>query len=188
MPREKSPEKRQAFLRAAVDEIAKSGLETSTARIARKAGLAESTLFTYFPNKSALFNVLYIELKDMVYQILNQDFPADANLYARTQHIWTGTLAWGSKYPKERKASLHLHLSSVITAVTRRHTDAQSVAVRKTMAELAMQGIFRELPENFSATAMGAMQDAVLEEIGRSRKDQAVLIAKGFEAFWRMCL
>jgi hypothetical protein len=56
------------------------------------------------------------------------------------------------------------------------------------MAELSTQGIFRELPTNFSATAMGAMQDAVLEEIARNRKDQAILIAKGFEAFWRMCL
>lgn len=188
MPREKSSEKRQAFLRAAVAEIAKSGMGTSTARIAHNAGLAESTLFTYFPSKSALFNVLYIELKDKVYQVLNHNFPADADLYARAKHIWVGTLAWGVKFPSERKASLHLHLSSAITAATRSHTDAQSVEVRKTMAELATQGVFRELPANFSATAMGAMQDAVLEEIGRSRKDQAILIVKGFEAFWRMCL
>jgi AcrR family transcriptional regulator len=188
MPREKNQEKRQAFLRAAVAEIAKSGTETSTARIARRAGLAESTLFTYFPSKSALLNVLYIELKDKVYQVLNSDFPADADLYARARHIWVGTLAWGVKSPNERKASLHLHLSNAITAATRAHTDARSVEVRKTMAELSTQGIFRELPTNFSATAMGAMQDAVLEEIARNRKDQAVLIAKGFEAFWRLCL
>lgn len=188
MPRERSSEKRDAFLRAAVAEIAKSGTKTSTARIASKAALAESTLFTYFPSKSALFNVLYIELKNKVYQVLNQDFPADADLYARAKHIWTGTLAWGVKYPNERKAALHLHLSNLITPATRSHTDAQSVEVRKTMAELAMQGVFRELPASFSATAMGAMQDAVLDEIGKDRKAETVLIAKGFEAFWRMCL
>jgi AcrR family transcriptional regulator len=188
MPREKNQEKRQAFLRAAVAEIAKSGTETSTARIARRAGLAESTLFTYFPSKSALLNVLYIELKDKVYQVLNRDFPANADLYARARHIWAGTLTWGVKSPNERKASLHLHLSNAITAATRAHTDARSVKVRKTMAELSAQGIFQELPTNFSATVMGAMQDAVLEEIARNRKDHAVLIAKGFEAFWRMCL
>lgn len=188
MPREKSSEKRQAFLRAAVAELAKSGTETSTARIARKAGLAESTLFTYFPSKTALFNVLYIELKDKVYEVLNGDFPTNADLYARARHIWTGTLAWGVKFPNERKASLHLHLSNGITAATRAHTDAQSVEVRKTMAELSTQGVFRELPASFSAAAMGAMQDAVLEEIARDRKNQATLITKGFEAFWRMCL
>ena len=188
MPRERSSEKRQALLRAAVAEIAKSGTETSTARIARKAGLAESTLFTYFPSKSALFNALYIELKDKVYQVLNGEFPEDAVLHVRARHIWAGTLAWGVKFPKERKASLHLHLSNIITAATRAHTDAQSVEVRKTMAELSTQGIFRELPASFAATAMGAMQDAVLDEIARNRKDQAILIAKGFEAFWRMCL
>ncbi len=188
MPRERSSEKRRAFLRAAVAEIAKHGTEASTARIARKAALAESTLFTYFPSKSALFNVVYIELKDRVYRVLNHNFPTDADLYARAKHIWTETLAWGVKYPNERTASLYLHLSSVITPETRSHTDAQSVEVRKTMQELAMQGLFRELPASFSATAMGAMQDAVLDEIGRDRKAEAVLIAKGFEAFWRMCL
>jgi hypothetical protein len=44
------------------------------------------------------------------------------------------------------------------------------------MAELATQGVLRELPASLSATAMSAMQDAVLDEIGK--KTNAVLIKK----------
>ena len=187
MPRERSAEKRQAFLRAAVDEIAKSGMQTSTARIARRAALAESTLFTYFPNKAALLNELYAELKSKVYGVLNQDFPTGADLYTRTQHIWNGTLMWGLKYPRERKASLYLHLSNAITAATRAQTDAQSAEIRNTMAELAALNAFRGLPASFSTTVMGSMQDALLMELGKDRDEQRILMTKGFEAFWRIC-
>ncbi len=187
MPRERSAEKRDAFLRAAVSEIAKEGTQTSTARIARRAALAESTLFTYFPNKAVLFNELYLELKSKVYRALNRNFPIEADLYTRTQHIWNGTLIWGLKYPSERKASLQLHLSNAITAATRAQTDAQSADIRNTMVELAALSAFEELPANISATVMGSMQDALLIEIGKDRDSQRVLMAKGFEAFWRIC-
>ena len=46
MARAKSEEKRQAILRAAVREIARSGLGASTAKIAKGADVAEGTLFT----------------------------------------------------------------------------------------------------------------------------------------------
>ncbi len=60
MARVKSPEKRQALLQSAVHAIAKAGLGASTAKIATGAGLAEGTMFTYFPSKDDLLNELYI--------------------------------------------------------------------------------------------------------------------------------
>jgi AcrR family transcriptional regulator len=63
MARIKSPEKRNAILQAAVREIAEAGLGAPTAKIARRAGLAAGTLFTYFANKEKLLNELYLELK-----------------------------------------------------------------------------------------------------------------------------
>jgi len=52
--RVKSPEKRTAILRVAAHEIAKVGLGAPTAKVARRAGVAAGTLFTYFPNKQEL--------------------------------------------------------------------------------------------------------------------------------------
>jgi hypothetical protein len=46
MARVRSPEKRSAILRAAVYEIAKTGLGAPTAKIAGRAGVAAGTLFT----------------------------------------------------------------------------------------------------------------------------------------------
>ena len=58
MARPKSPEKREAILNAAAEEIANSGLGVATAKIARRASIAEGTLFTYFPTKDDLLNAL----------------------------------------------------------------------------------------------------------------------------------
>jgi AcrR family transcriptional regulator len=83
----KSPEKRSAILQAAVREIAEVGLGAPTAKIARRAGLATGTLFTYFANKEKLLNELYLELKIEVYRRVNTNFPRKANLERRARKI-----------------------------------------------------------------------------------------------------
>ena len=53
MARARSPEKRGAILEAAVHEIAEEGLGAPTAKIARRAGVAAGTLFTYFETRKS---------------------------------------------------------------------------------------------------------------------------------------
>ena len=45
----------------------RSGSALLTAKIARRAGVAAGTLFTYFANKEELLNELYVELMGEVY-------------------------------------------------------------------------------------------------------------------------
>ena len=75
MARVRSPEKRSAILQSAVHEIAEVGLGAPTAMIAKRAGVAAGTLFTYFASKEELLNELYLELKGQVYARINADFP-----------------------------------------------------------------------------------------------------------------
>ena len=89
MARVRSPEKRTAILQAAVHEIAEVGLGAPTAKIARRAGVAAGTLFTYFANKEELLNQLYLELKGEVYTRLNANFPHQGSLERRARHIWS---------------------------------------------------------------------------------------------------
>ena len=63
MARPRSEDKRQTILRAAIQLFAEEGLNAPTARIAKLAGVAEGTVFTYFTNKDELLNQLYLELK-----------------------------------------------------------------------------------------------------------------------------
>src|ERR1700740_3548418 len=101
MARLRSPEKRSAILNAAVHEIAEAGLGAPTAKIAKRAGIAEGTLFTYFANKEAVLNELYLDLKVEVYRRLNADFPNKASLERRAWHIWSSFLDWAIEFPEK---------------------------------------------------------------------------------------
>ncbi len=186
MARARSEEKRQALLQSAVREIAEAGLGASTARIAKGAGLAEGTMFTYFATKEDLFNELYIALKSDVYRRFQTAFPLQAGLRERAHHIWTEYLRWAINNPQNRKVSILLHLSPIITTATRKKMDAQRGAVSQTMNELGQQGAFQHLPPGFAASAMSALQEAVIEVATKKPSQKAALIVQAFEAFWRM--
>jgi AcrR family transcriptional regulator len=186
MARPKSPEKSRAILQAAVHEIALAGLGASTAKIAKAANLAEGTLFTYFPTKNDLLNELYFELKSEVYRRVNAGFPHQADLRQRARHVWITYLAWSIKQADERKVSMQLNVSDVITDATRKRVAAQNGVVAPTLKEIAGRGAFQDLPSEFVTSVMAAMQDAVMDTIAKNPRQKAMLIEKGFEAFWRM--
>jgi AcrR family transcriptional regulator len=186
MARAKSPEKWHAILRAAVHEIAQAGLGASTAKIAKGANLAEGTLFTYFATKDDLLNELYVELKGEVYRRINANFPHQAELRQRTRHLWTEYLHWAIENPDDRKASLQLNVSDVVTDATKERIVSQTGAVAQTMSEVATRGAFKDLPPGFASCAIVAMQDAVMDTVARKPRQKAMLIEKGFEAFWCM--
>jgi AcrR family transcriptional regulator len=186
MARARSPEKRAAILRAAAREIAQAGVGASTARIAKEAGVAEGTLFTYFATKDDLLNELYAELKSDAYRHINRQFPHQAGLRERALHVWTEYLHWAIEKPDERKASRQLNVLDRVTAETRERMSAERGAVAQTMDEVSVRGAFKTLPPEFASSAMAAMQDAVMDLAAKKPRHKKILIEQGFDAFWRM--
>ncbi len=185
MARVRSPEKRSAILRAAVHEIAQAGLAAPTAKIARRAGVAAGTLFTYFANKEELLNELYIELKGEVSIRINANFPHSGSLERRARHIWSSVLAWTIEFPEKRKVSAQLNVSDLITRETRMRTAAQNDTIGRTLSELETGGVLRGLPAGFATATMAAMQEATMEFIAKQPKQREELIERGFQVFWR---
>jgi AcrR family transcriptional regulator len=185
MARLKSPEKRDAILEAAVHEIARTGLSASTASIAKRAGVASGTLFTYFASKEALLNELYLELKREVYGRINADFPVAASLERRARHIWTRFLAWALERPHHRKASVLLNLSDVLTADTRAKALALRGRSEEVLTEISRRPPLRGLPPQFVSSFLAAIQETTIGFVVRlpSRRDE--LIDRSFQVFWR---
>jgi AcrR family transcriptional regulator len=186
MARARSPEKREAILRSAVREIAEAGLGASTAKIAKGAGLAEGTMFTYFSSKDDLLNELYIEVKTDAYRRMHAGFPHTAGLRERARHIWIAYLRWAMEKPDERRVSVLLNLSAVVSAATRERIRVERETVARTMDELGGRGAFKDLPSGFASSAMAAMQEAVMEMAARRPRERAKLVEQAFDAFWRM--
>lgn len=185
MARLRSPEKRKAILQAAIEEIDQLGLGAPTAKIARRAGVAEGTLFTYFSSKDELLNELYLELKSETYERVYADFSPEADLRERAWHVWSSYLDWVLEFPKKRKVSAQLNVSDVIGAETRAKAAAGRRGIEKMLEELGERGA-RDLPKEFASTAILAMQEATIDLIAKHPKQRKVLIERTFEALWRM--
>jgi AcrR family transcriptional regulator len=185
MARLRSPEKRSAILQAAVHEIAESGLGASTAKIAKRAGLAEGTLFTYFPTKEELLNELYVELKAEVYSRLNTGFPHKAGLERRVRHVWCSFLNWGIEFPEKRKTSVLLNVSDVVTAESRARTASARGPIDATLSELESRKSLHGLPKGFAAAAIASMQEAAMELIMKQPKQREAIIERTFKFLWR---
>jgi AcrR family transcriptional regulator len=185
MARIKSPEKRNAILQAAVREIVEVGLGAPTAKIAKRAGLAVGTLFTYFANKEELLNELYLDLKIEVYRRVNTNFPRKANLERRARHVWSSFLDWAIEFPEKRKVSVQLNVSDLITPETRMRAAAERGMIEVTLGELERRSTQRGLPAGFASAVMGAMQEAMMDFIARRPKRREELIERAFRVFWR---
>ncbi len=108
MARPRSENKRNAILAAAAQVIAEHGLAAPTARIARVAGVAEGTLFTYFANKDELLNQLYRELKAELGETMLRGYPKAGTIKTRTRHVWDQFVDWGVANAHKRKAMVQL--------------------------------------------------------------------------------
>ena len=87
MARPLSEDKRTAILEAATEAVATLGVSAPTAKIAKGAGVAEGTLFTYFANKDELLNRLYQELKMDLRDAVITGYPAGKSLIDRSRHL-----------------------------------------------------------------------------------------------------
>jgi hypothetical protein len=88
--------------------------------------------------------------------------------------------------PEERKVSVLLNLSTVVSVVTRERISAERGAVAQTLDELGERGAFKGLPKGFASSAMAAMQEAVMEMAAKKPRQKALLVEQAFDAFWRM--
>src|SRR5580693_10378746 len=130
MPRPRSDKKRRAILEAATRIIVMQGLSAPTAGIAKEAGVANGSLFTYFETKTDLFNELYLELKTEMASAAMKDLPTGAESREQLLHLWQHWMNWAVSHPEKRRALAQLSVSDEITPET-------LAAGHKTMAGVA---------------------------------------------------
>ena len=87
---------------AATELIAERGLGTSTADIAKHAGISNGSVFTYFETKTELFNAIYSELKENLIETVLAAIPNDQDEKSQLRCFWSGPYALGCH--KSRKA------------------------------------------------------------------------------------
>ncbi|WP_144157886.1 TetR/AcrR family transcriptional regulator [Paraburkholderia sp. BCC1885] len=184
MARPKSEDKRNAILAAATQVIAEQGLGAPTARIAKVAGVAEGTLFTYFESKDVLLNELYLSIKADMREVMMAAYPTAASMQARARHVWQMYVDWGVAFPDKRRAVAQLAVSDRLSESTRAAGMRAFADVNEMVQASTASGVLRDLPPAFVAAIMGSLADTTMEFIERDRAQAERYRNAGFEAFW----
>ena len=184
MARPLSEEKRNAILAAAAELIAEQGIGSPVAKIAKQAGVAEGTIFTYFADKNVLLNALYLWIKDDLASATTTGLPSAKSLKLRCRHVWDRYIEWGAGGPSQRKAMSQLTVSDRITAVSRQQGGAAFREVIAMLDEIADASGSGRQSAAFIAAIMESLAETTLSFIAREPAALAHYQQAGFEAFW----
>ena len=185
MARPRSEDNRAAILEAATEAVAGLGVSAPTAKIAKGAGVAEGTLFTYFANKDELLNRLYLERKMDLRDAVITGYPAGKSLVDRSRHFWDRYIGWGSAHPLKRRAMRQLAVSDRITEETKKLVGDAFGEVNDMMRECAAGGVLRQQPPSFVSAIMSAIADTTMDFIAREPAQAKRYTKAGFDAFWK---
>jgi AcrR family transcriptional regulator len=185
MSRQKSDEKRSAILEAATRIIVVQGLSAPTMRIAKEAGVANGSLFTYFETKTDLFNQLYLELKmEMASGATN--LPANAEVREQFLHLWRDWMNWAVSNPHKQRALAQLSVSDEITPETRAAGHKVMAPIAELLERARANGALKKAPMGFVVALMNSVADATMGFMTQDPDNAKKHSKLGFDALWRM--
>jgi AcrR family transcriptional regulator len=172
------------MLAAATEAVASLGIAAPTAKISKDAGVAEGTLFVYFPTKDDLLCQLYLTLKADLRNTITAEYPMDADVKDRFQHLWNRLIEWGTNNPRKREAMRKLAVSEKITETKRRAEDETCNDIQRMIDDDFKSGTLREQPVDFLARIMDALADMVFEMAAKDVGKLDEYRRLGWEALW----
>lgn len=185
MARPLDEDKREAILNAAAELVATLGTAAPTAKIAKAAGLAEGTLFTYFPTKDDLLNELFLDIEAELAKTMFDSFPAKGSARDRARHLWDRLVDWGANKPVRRKAILQLKISDRITDASRRKGSTLFRRISATLEECLADHVGSKQTPDYIRSVMNALIDTTIELIAKEPAKREQYKRDGFEVFWR---
>jgi AcrR family transcriptional regulator len=186
MSRPRSDEKRSAILEAAARVFVAEGLSAPTAGIAKAAGVANGSLFTYFETKADLFNQLYLELKGEMAATAMQDLPGDNGLREQFLHVWSNWMRWAVRNPEKRRALALLSVSDEITPASRAAGHQTMAGIAALMERGRANGPMRDTPFAFVAALMTSLAEATMDFMVHDPGNADQHCKVGFDALWRI--
>jgi AcrR family transcriptional regulator len=186
MARPRSDDKRAAIMDAATRLIVSQGLNVATAAIAKEAGVANGSLFTYFATKADLFNQLYLGLKTEMANTASQGVSPTATIRDQFARAWSNWMRWTLKNPDKRRALAQLGVSSELTSATRASGHQVMGAFAALMERSRAKGPMRDVSLAYLGALMNAIADTTMDFILNDRPHAEKHSKTGFEALWRM--
>jgi len=130
--------KREKLLQSALILFSDNGVHsTSTASIAKHAGVANGTLFHHFESKLALVEALYISIKHQLSQVAVLDAHlVDLPLKQQVSKLWNMTIDWAIENPKALIFCQQVATSNILPLAVRLKAMKQELSILEAMITL----------------------------------------------------
>ncbi len=139
-------DKRAALLRAALELFAENGFNgSSTALIAKRAGVASGTLFLYFKTKEDLIRELFHEVRGRIAGMAFENWSERLPIRERFFRALSGILRFALDNPREFKFMEQYHFSPLCERDCRT-TTGENETIRNLLLEAREQGMIKDLP------------------------------------------
>ena len=171
---------------AATSIIASQGLAAPTALIAKRAGVSNGSLFTYFATKAVLLNDLFTELKRESAAAALGGLPIESDARAQMRHMWTQWLHWAVSHPDKRRALTHLGVSDDITPASHRAGRQAFAEFAELLERSRANGPMRDMPIGLFAALMTGVAEAAMDFMMRDPANADTTCEDAFRAVWRM--
>lgn len=146
--------KKDQLIEASIDLFSKEGFwNTSTAKIAKHAGVGTGTLFVYFESKDALIDAVYTRLKREALAYLLEGYPEDGDTKARIAHLFLSHARWAVFNPARFALLDQLKLSDLVSLSVREQL-AEEFGFMDTAYAAAQPGVFVDIPLDYLRTIM----------------------------------
>jgi AcrR family transcriptional regulator len=180
-------DKKHKIYRAALELFVSEGFYgTPTAAIAMKAGVANGTLFHYFPTKELLINALYMELKDNFLLSITENYNPEENIYNRIKLLWNSIIKWAISEPLEFRFIQQFSYSPFLNHLTDEKKSRHTVLFRTIFEEGIKKNIFKDLPVDLLMQLSLSQVYGLIEYIHQvpALSNNQEKIDRAFDCFW----
>ncbi len=185
MARPRSEDKQIALLESATEIVAAQGLGAPTAQIAKRAGVAEGTLFRYFPTKDDLLNELFAYQTRNLNEALKRNFDETAPLKTRTRAMWNSYIDWGIDHPAAHSAMNQLAVSEKIRPEIYAAAMKLCLDVRGVTDTCDFEGIRGKPSADFAEATLSAIAQVTITCAANNPDAAQAYKAAGFSIMWR---
>ena len=179
-------EKEQKILDNALPLFVEKGFHgTSTAEIAKTAGVATGTLFHYFKTKEELIDRLYIYTKESILEAAQGDYDENKPFKENVKSLWLKFVCLGLKEPYKFNFIMTFHCSPYITSFTKGRIEDKFVE----LLEVYKKGFaHNQIKEMYDELLMDYFWGNILNTIMHFEKNPKRMNQKNidlsFELFW----
>ncbi len=186
MARVKDPSKIDRLFEAALRHVLETGYAgLKMAEVAREAGVATGTIYTYFGGKADLINQLYRHLKQQKMEAIMQEHDPEAPLTQQIKLLWTNYFRDALGAPVRNHFIRQYEYSDLLDEESRKLHKNSYKPVYALLEKAKRAGLIRQLPvDTMTAFLIGGANEIAHQGFGQQIDLQEQDIERCHQLAW----